>query len=375
MTDAAPTRERTPQYQALLLVGIVLPALLAGANHFVLDFVSHAQLSTALTVAVFLFYIGQVGSVSWAAGRYIANWPLRWCIYFWSMLLIDLQLLVLLMEDRQHEVLLPLGTSLIAGQLGMVTVWGMLGGGNWELRIPAWLVLAPVYLFFAAMVANARFVEFSWGEIATLQTVVLSLTCLVLRWLGFTLSVVAPSSFPPWDEETVENARPRRLRQFGIRDVLIGTTVLAILLGAAKAGDMLRLEFVKEFFDSAFPFVIVIAGASSAISIVAVWAAVGQGRWFWRSTLALSVPLAIGFMLSRYCLELQRLVRGNKPFSYRFYWAEIGDWWIGWAFLNGALLAASMLVFRALGYRLVRVVPVVESAATGVAVLPQSHDA
>jgi hypothetical protein len=55
---------------------------------------------------------------------------------------------------------------------------------------------------------------------------------------------------------------------------------------------------------------------------------------------------------------IQRRARGLL--SYRGYdydlhrWLEVGWWWIAWMFLSGGLLAASLLVFRAVGYRLVR---------------------
>ena len=52
--------------------------------------------------------------------------------------------------------------------------------------------------------------------------------------------------------------------------------------------------------------------------------------------------------------------RASGLLSYRGYdwdlhiWLKVGWWWIAWMFLSGGLLAASLIVFRAVGYRLVR---------------------
>ena len=43
---------------------------------------------------------------------------------------------------------------------------------------------------------------------------------------------------------------------------------------------------------------------------------------------------------------------GPKGFSYVFYRGRL--WWIAWMFLSGGLLAASLMIFRTVGYRLVR---------------------
>ena len=45
----------------------------------------------------------------------------------------------------------------------------------------------------------------------------------------------------------------------------------------------------------------------------------------------------------------------NSSFDYDlFRWYEVGWWWIAWMFLSGGLLAASLMIFRTVGYRLVR---------------------
>jgi hypothetical protein len=152
------------------------------------------------------------------------------------------------------------------------------------------------------------------------------------------------------------NALPApRARQFSIRDVLVGTTILAALMGAAKAGDLLRMQFVTELYASGFIFVLAVAIASAVISIVALWAALGQGNLMLRLTVSLVLPMVVGVAVTVYCFHLQQSIRLGGRMYWQFYrWYETGYWWIGWMFLIGALLAASLIIYRTLGYRLVR---------------------
>ena len=100
--------------------------------------------------------------------------------------------------------------------------------------------------------------------------------------------------------------------------------------------------------------------AVTAIAIVfAVWAALGKGNWLIRYALLTFVLLGLGASLGAFCRYAdQHLSLGR--FSYQGYdwtlhfWLEVGWWWIAWMFLSGGLLAASLLIFRAIGYRLVK---------------------
>ena len=47
---------------------------------------------------------------------------------------------------------------------------------------------------------------------------------------------------------------------------------------------------------------------------------------------------------------------GIRGWSYPYWqWCMNGYWWIGWMFLTGVLLASSLIIYRTLGYRLVRI--------------------
>ena len=161
----------------------------------------------------------------------------------------------------------------------------------------------------------------------------------------------------------------RHLLQFGIRDVLIGTTTLAILLALAKAGDLLTLQYVRLIYDRGFLFVFTIAISTAAVLIVALWAALGRGHILLRSAALLIVSLAVGWPLAWYCVNIgQPSRRAAMLMPNRSYWLDHwywpGYWWLGWMFLAGAVLVAYLVVYRTLGYRLVRTMGGKQLAAT-----------
>jgi hypothetical protein len=181
-----------------------------------------------------------------------------------------------------------------------------------------------------------------------MQTVLLSLLCGCLRGIGFSLAITS-ESIP----ETRDGRNSSKAIQFGIRDVLIGTTSLAVVLALAKAGDLLTGRYVRVLYEHGFLLVLTIATATAAVLIVALWAALGRGGAVARIVTLVSVSLAVGAPLGWYCKQQRAAIAWNGPW-WLIQWYETGYWWIGWIFLTGTLLAASLLVYRVLGYRLVR---------------------
>jgi len=157
--------------------------------------------------------------------------------------------------------------------------------------------------------------------------------------------------------ETSEADRPNRSLQFGIRDVLIGTTYLAIVLAIAKAGGMLTWQFVPNLYAAGLLFVVLIATCTAAVLLIALWASLGRGRSWLRTRGVVLASLAFGSPVAWYCVNIgQPQMILNR--DYRLYhWYATGYWWIGWMFLAATILAGSLIVFRTLGYRLVRIPP------------------
>ena len=193
--------------------------------------------------------------------------------------------------------------------------------------------------------------------ILVVQAVVLVLMSVGLRVRGYRL--VHINSLEPATADT----KSRRF-QFGIKDVLIWTTSLAILLGLMRAAGMLVWVSLTDHPSMYFKGTVALLSANAIV--FSLWAALGQGHWALRYTLLVTMLLLLGTglgALSCYGEDLVNLWRTptvtafpNRGFlDYDLYmWKEVRWWWIAWMFLSGGLLAASLMIFRTVGYRLVR---------------------
>lgn len=345
-------------YGRLLLLGVAMPAGLALANRLILHSGTIGFFNGPGAIALFSFYVLQVAGVSLAVATDIRPWPLRWIIYGWTMLLIDLQL-AFLTESTNSEAVRSLSSAMFAGQLSLFVVWGVMARDSIVWRIPALIVLLAVYwncYSTLVLIAQRTWGYVDWSDLVVMQTILLSILCGCLRLAGFSLAIVLSGN------DTTPAGSGRSLLQFGIRDVLIGTTSLALLLGLAKAGDLLTLEYARRIYDRGFLFVFAIAISTAIVLIFALWAALGRGEVLARITTLVAVSFAVGCSIGWYCLNFgqpQTRAALFKPATTTF-WVDhfyaAGYWWIGWMFLAGALLAAYLLIYRRLGYRLVRIV-------------------
>ena len=111
-----------------------------------------------------------------------------------------------------------------------------------------------------------------------------------------------------------------------------------------------------------------VAFLSAIVTVFAFWASLGKGHPLLRYCLLVVMLLVLGAGMGTTCVygggvQNRWLWRtGNwstnvslRSYDYDLYrWYEVGWWWIAWMFLSGGLLAASLMIFRAVGYRLVR---------------------
>ncbi|HMC11398.1 MAG TPA: hypothetical protein VKH44_08915, partial [Pirellulaceae bacterium] len=218
-----------------------------------------------------------------------------------------------------------LSQSLFTAQLGLVTVWAVLGTARWTMRVPVVLVLLVPLM----------------GNIA--QTAALCLICLVLRSQRFRLILAAPAT----DSEAISTAEGPALRpiQFGMRDVLLWTTALAPLLAIVRIDEGRMLT----------------AGVLHAIVlVVALWTALGKGPAWLRWPLLLLFALVAGFVL----VKVDEFHIGWRP-PFTPFWrvTNLHYFWL-WQWktvaeflLAGGMLAATLLIYRVLGYRLCRDLP------------------
>jgi hypothetical protein len=346
----------TTNYRSLLIVGVCVPVALATADHAILTRIDIAASNVTSVAVLFVFFALQISFVSWAVARYINPWPLRWVIWIWTMLLIDLQLAIIAAVESfpTREAINCLATGVLAGQVGALVVWGILGSGGLAWRAPALLVLLPIggnfYELLVRLSHDGSWYQLVWDDLLWVQALILSLLCCALRLSGFTLEMTTPEALAASDACTGSHSL-----QFGIRDVLIGTTSLAIVLAIAKAGGLLTLQFVQNVYAAGLLFVVLIATCTGAVLLMDLWASLGRGRAMLRTLSVVLASLAFGSPIAWYCVNVgQPRMILNRDYRL-FHWYATGYWWIGWMFLAATILAGSLIIFRTLGYRLVRV--------------------
>jgi len=345
---------RGGKYVSLLLVGVGLPGLLALVDRLLLERLSQSRSPAYEAVLAFGVYAGQLALVSWVVARFIEPWPLRWFLWVWTMALVDLQLAVMFNEPQSTPAVHCLATGVLAAQCGALLVWGILGTGPLLWRVPSLLMLLLVasncFAVLTRVSTGGPFYQLGWNDLLWVQATILSALCGVMRLSGFALAKTSAAS------SALAPADARRV-QFGIRDVLVGTTGLAILLGVAKAGDLLTWRFLQSTYSAGFLFVFLAAICTAATLLVALWAALGQGRATTRFLVLVLAALALGAPIAAYCVHELAAGRARPLVLYNsrlFHWYTTGYWWLGWMFLAGTLLAGLLVIFRELGYRLVR---------------------
>src|SRR5262249_30418307 len=133
-------------------------------------------------------------------------------------------------SDGYVSEILP-AAALVAAQIGLAIVWGTLGTARWYWRAPLTIGLGAGLLGFWVLGVNGWSGQLMAGVLGV-QAITLTLMSVGLRVRGYRLIQL---------DATGENAAGPGSRrfQFGIRDVLIWTTVLAILLGLMRLAGML----------------------------------------------------------------------------------------------------------------------------------------
>lgn len=337
----------------LVLVGVALPAVVASVTYLLQSRFIVGERSVPETTFGFGCFVLEVGLMGVIVGSAMPHPLLRWLLYGWMMVLVDLLVgsTAVVSSDGHVSEILP-AAALVAAQIGLAIVWGTLGTARWYWRMPLTISLGTGLLGFWVLGVIGWSGRLMAG-ILVVQAITLTLMSVGLRIRGYRLIQL---------DATNENAAgPSSHRfQFGIRDVLVWTTVLAILLGLMRMAGM--LVWVTFSDHPSLYFKSTVALLSAIVILFSLWASLGQGHWLLRYSLLLGVLLGLGAAVggaSRYGERLLNqwiLTNGyNSSFDYDlFHWYEVGWWWIAWMFLSGGLLAASLMIFRTVGYRLVR---------------------
>jgi hypothetical protein len=341
----------------LLLVGMLVPAVFSAVDHWLLSQMQYepTRRHIGLTLAAFVL---QVGLLGWLCGRFLENPWWRWGLYLWGWVLVDLQLLsagVFADSGRWWYRAEMLPSSLFAAQVGLTIVWGVLGTTRWAVRLPACLVLGTLLA-----IPLGRNYSYGLGdEMYGVQMVTLAALCLLLRWRGYKLQQVAA---PPAGRSPSAAGAQLGQMQFGIRNVLVWTTSLAVVLGVLRALDLLSLRALAPFMSQDYLSLATAGLLTACVFVVAVWAGLGSGPVWLRVPVLLFVMPPVGAVLAFLEWNYQRIMfRSSSSIDvlWTTNWAlpqlwEEHSWLVLWLTLAGSLLYASLMILRVRGYRLVR---------------------
>lgn len=367
MTSSMCSTSQLP-IKRLLLVGVLMPAVFSGLDHGLLTSLNYYASDLRVITLVMAAFVVQVGLMGWLCGSLLDNPWWRWGLYIWCWVLVDLQLLSVSVVTNtggsRYGGMLP--GALYAAQVGLCTIWAILGTTRWMIRLPACAVLGTL---LAVPQHGGYQNEF---ELMFLQMIALGALCLLLRWRRFKLMQIEPASGatplgPPSGKQAAQ-------MQFSIRHVLIWTSTMAVVLGILRALDLLSIEALLPYAQFDFIFLASAGLLVAAVFVIAFWAALGAGPWWLRLAVLLLALPAVGMVLAVLSWNAERIryypgsdftALWTSPWGWQSLW-DFHHWLLYWVALAGSLLFASLLIHRAIGLRLIRTVrrPARGSAAT-----------
>lgn len=368
----------------LLIFGVGLPVVLTSVNYVVLQFGTNSQWPLEVTLPVYCLYIVEIGLLGYAVGIGLHHPIMKWLVFVWAMVLIDLQMFVAVaLTPRdwywQWSPEKELPYALFAGQLGMLTIWGVLGGTPAKRRLPlvAIAVALTVYVGFSGNGFSERSTVLLFS-----QSVATILLCGLIWMRGYRIERTLPASAPRGiglgerfqflvrrrrEQQTtavLRNTLPQGHRmQFSLWHVFLWVSGLAPLLAVARLLDW------TDVIGAAVVRVVELVCLSvcmAIVTVVALWAALGKEHFARRWAVLVLLAPAIGFAFSGMLslsewTEMTRYV--SQPATT---WLDFADFmgeklfsdetisWSAWTILSSFFLAGMLLIFRASGYGLFR---------------------
>jgi hypothetical protein len=325
-----------------------------------------------LVLPAMIALVIQVGLQGVLCSRFIEPPWFRWIAYGWVWLLLDCMVIPFTSVSDGWGSIDRLAISLLSSQLGLATVWVVLGSARWSTRWPLGLVV--VAILFVPVVWTSYSQRNGFMLLLFVQCLVLAATCGLLWWRGFRLIAEPGDANSILPADHTGNSQ-LAASQFGIRDLLLWTTSLAIVLALARAFDFwdesLRvMAWMRELINvklgsgsTEIPLTATEAVLTAMVLLVALWAALGQGRARWRWSLLAAFAVTAGLGYGVFHFRLLTMPWGRNGWINHSFWEP--RWRalfysfegprIAWYCLAGGLLFATLLSFRTLGYRLCRV--------------------
>lgn len=373
---------RTPsRFAELLLLTVGIPALITAVNYMALLSGQAGDWSPSVLVPVYGLYIVEIAVLGFILGVGVRHHVLRWSVFLWAMALIDLQMFVTVAHLHNAWPAYRGGTSerfhhaLFAGQLGMLTVWGVLGGTPAARRLPLIAIAMGITIYlgfnstsaadhsgvflFAQTIATISLCGLMWAFGFRVERITRSNEPRGLR-LGERLQSVVRRQVQRGATSLLESSLPQgRRMQFSMWHLFVWVSVLAPILAVARVLDWTVVQ------DSGTRQILGLACVSLSLAIaavVAMWAALGKEnvgvRFF---GLLMIAPLVGGsFGALHGWIEWSTWYANSPWMNPASRWPLIRQYlvfWLTWTALSSFFLAGMLVIFRASGYVLLRRMP------------------
>jgi hypothetical protein len=336
-----------PSHGRLLLLVVLLPAFVAGSNQLLFELTPSFH---GLNFAIYPWMAISIAVLSWSAGRYLSPAWLRWVVFAWCLILLDLLTIAACLTYRVE---MHFGHMMVAAQISLIVLWAVLASGNWQWRMPLGLVAVAVLIVFSSTFRSYWGAP-DWNLLMIVTSLVILLVCGAIRLSGFALQQPADDTLGRSEHQSIKTT------QFGLKHMLIWATALVPILRVMRGLDFFVLKRLGA--PDIFSFALV-AMVMAAVNLIAIWSVLGQGHWMLRLAALLAVPYLLAVGTSMYVQYIESTYRttwafGRWDFSRAWYdslvrtIADQRESLVNWLCLNAALLAALLLFLRASGYRL-----------------------
>ena len=339
------------------LIGGVLCILFAWLDNYAFDWAASDRWKGAGVWATFVAFVLQAFTLSSYSGFWLKksrSMMPAWIFFFvWSLIFTDLILALFVFNANWDTVLqLALAYAFFAGQVGLVVVWGILSDYDWRKRLPLFgFALVCLSFPFWPVFQFQR----GWNAVYMFYAASVLISCGILRFTGFRISAI---EFGDQPEESVDNRK-----QFGIRNVMIWTLIVAIAVGF---GRWVPWSYIWENVWAERLRVSFFGGMlTSVITVTACWAALGRQASIW-FRVPLLILILIGVAYGVYQIELSAIwsaqPRGGRWVSSlvlgyfnsaKLDHASLFGVWLAWCGLNGFFLFGLLQLFAFAGCKLV----------------------
>ncbi|HMC11397.1 MAG TPA: hypothetical protein VKH44_08910 [Pirellulaceae bacterium] len=309
---------------------------------------------TATQVAAIL--LAEIGVFGVLCAKLVQPPQLQWAAYIWMWAMLDLTVIPWAPDGawwrNPTAFLMP---ALFSAQLGLVVLWAVFGRAAWTLRWPLAISFFALSIFLplAADPRGPRYLTF----LIAMQTMMLLVTCSCLRWLGYRLIVALPHS-PNYHLQKIAQREPGPV-QFRVKDVLLWTTLTAMLLALARALDIVA-SLSSTLLGRSAGITSLAGGLTALVLTTALGAVLGDGKaWTRWIVLAATMLLGIGALAVLFAFGISLVLVSGPVVTFwsRQYWDVFvlaqGPL-IAWAGFANAMFIAALLFHRTLGYRLCR---------------------